>query len=564
MNQEVSISTHTKQKLSKAPAVVSVITEDDIKATGAVNLTDVLEGVPGIHIRASYFGNRPLIQFRGANANQTLLMINGVPLRDLTYGFSIFWKGLPVSIIERVEIIRGPGSALFGADASAGVINVITKTAGKINESIAGVRVGSFNSKTAWAQHGGSWSGYDLNLTAELSATDGHNPYIAADRQTVDSQPSLAPGIAEYGWGNQDIRFSVAKGNWRLLADYTSHSDLEVGMVGRGVIDPLTHASDSRYNIDLLYRNDHYSQNWGVDVDLRYHHLDYTSGDGFQEHPAGHNGGYAEGDINQQSAAERRYVLDVSGLYRGIEHHALRLGAGITVQDLYRVEHRVTTSSVDPTLKDLTDTVDAFAPENARTIMHVYLQDVWTISDTLELTAGGRYDHYSDFGGSFNPRLAMVWNSSDRLTTKLMYGEAFRAPSYLELYAGTYTQPNPDLKPEESQTTELAFGYEVSNDLQMNLNLFHYKLDNVLKSTSGSHTIDGIELEAQWQASREVKVSGNVTFRNQEDSGARALDEADKDAYLRMDWGFRPNWNWNLQANWIGERIRTQATDTRP
>lgn len=140
---ETTIATATKHTTSKAPAVVTLITAEDIKATGATNLVDVLEGVPGIHIRVSQFGNRPLVQFRGAKGTQTLLMINGNSTADLAWNFGIFWKGLPASIIERVEIIRGPGSALFGADASAGVVNVITKTAGKIAHSEAGVRTGS-------------------------------------------------------------------------------------------------------------------------------------------------------------------------------------------------------------------------------------------------------------------------------------------------------------------------------------------------------------------------------------------------------------------------------------
>lgn len=109
VNLETTIATNTKHTIAKAPAVVTVITSEDIKTTGATNLVDVLEGVPGIHVRASQFAFRPLVHFRGANANQTLLMVNGNPVKDLMWGFGIFWKGLPASMIERVDIIRGPG-----------------------------------------------------------------------------------------------------------------------------------------------------------------------------------------------------------------------------------------------------------------------------------------------------------------------------------------------------------------------------------------------------------------------------------------------------------------------
>ncbi len=590
MAQEITISTNTRQTLSKAPGVVSVITSDDIKATGAANLVDVLEGVPGIHVRANHFANRPMIQFRGANATQTLLMVNGVPLRDLMWGFGIFWKGLPVSIIERVEIIRGPGSAMFGSDASAGVINVITRTAVDMDGAEAGVRVGSFNSKAGWAHYGDEWGGYQVGMTAEVSATDGHDPLIAADRQSGDDPASsLAPADTGYGWRNQDLRFSVAKGHWRLLADYMRHSDLEVGLTGAGVLDPLTRAEDSRYNLDLLYNNERFSKHWELNAEVRYHHMDYDSGEGFQERPPGYttvddNGTpadpsddittvYPTGVINQMRSAERRTGLEVSGLYRGFSSHAIRLGAGTTIQDLYRVEQVITDPANPTQLVDVSDSATAFAPENARTINHLYLQDVWSIDKALELTAGARYDDYSDFGDTINPRLALVWKSSDRITTKMMYGEAFRAPSYQELFSPTsYAMPNPELDPERSQTSELALSYLASKSLQLGVNAFVFTQEDLIRPVGlpgnrkfqniGNHTIRGIELEAQWQAATSFKVSGNVTYRKHDDSAYRAADEPDKDAYLRLDWGFTPNWNWNLQANWIGERPRS-GTDTR-
>jgi len=87
---ETTIATASKQTNTKAPAVVTLITGEDIKATGATNLVEVLEGVPGLHIRISQFGNRPIVQFRGAKGTQTLIMINGNSMRDLVWNFGIF------------------------------------------------------------------------------------------------------------------------------------------------------------------------------------------------------------------------------------------------------------------------------------------------------------------------------------------------------------------------------------------------------------------------------------------------------------------------------------------
>jgi len=593
VNLETTIASKTRHTVSRAPAVVTLITADDIKATGATNLVDILEGVPGIHVRASQFAYRPLIHFRGTNATQTLLMVNGTPIKDMMWGFGIFWKGLPSSMIERVEIIRGPGSALFGADASAGVINVITKTAGKIEESEVGVRTGSFNTQTAWIQHGDNWNGFDIALTAELFSTEGHAPFIESDAQTVsDSDPtyptnaSYAPDAANYGWRNEDIRFSIGKDHWRILADYVRHSDLEIGLTGAGVLDPDTQAGDNRYNIDWVYSNEAFNKNWALDAKLGYLHLDYTSGNGFQERPPGYTdatGVYPDGIINKMSSAERRFNTEISGIYSGIESHSLQIGAGYTWQDLYFVEQFINSGTgpdgnpilAGSPLVDVSDTPYAFAPEKSRNINYLFLQDMWTINDEFEFTAGARYDDYSDFGHTLNPRLALVWKNSEQLTTKLMYGRAFRAPSYQELFAETSRSlPNAELRPERSQTLDLAFSFIASNELHLDMTLFHFKHTDIIRAitvtglpkpqfqNAGEHSIHGIELEAQWQAAADLKVAANYSQNYQDDSIFRFVQEPDKNAHLRLDWGFLPEWNWNLQVNWIGERPRA-SSDTR-
>jgi len=574
MSLKIKISTNADQTLSRAPSVVSVITSEDIRATGATNLSDVLQGIPGITIRSNLFGFRPFATFRGADSKHTLLMVNGAPLKDLVWASGIFYKGLPTNMIERVEIIRGPGSALFGSDASAGVINVITKTAGRIEQSEAGVRAGSYDTQAGWVQHGGKWNSFDIGFTGELSHTAGHNPFIAVDGQG-------AAGHARYGWDGADLRFSMDRENWRLLADYWHHGNVETGLTGGGVLDPVTSGDDNRLNLQLLYNNAAFAQDWGLNAELRFRDLDYASGDGFQERPPGYNctvakdcndgtlGIYPNGLINRQRSAERQLNFEASGLYTGIKEHAIRIGGGYNWQDLYFVEHLVNYGTgpngialpLAGPLVNLAGSPYAFAPEKPRYISHLFLQDVWTLSNDLELTAGARYDHYSDFGGALNPRLALVWQSSDRLTTKLMYGQAFRAPSYLELYALTAaTKPNPALTPEQSDTWDLSFSYSASKDLKLGLDIYQFTQTNLISQDSsnkfqniGNRTSRGIELEAQWQATKRLRVSSNLTHIEEADSTFPSSLPKQK-AYLRADWAFTPNWNWNVQANWIGKR----------
>ena len=565
---KVIIATGTEQTLDKAPATVTVITAEDIKMTGATNLTDILESVPGVHINANHFGNRPLVHMRGTGSFQTLLMVNGNDTRDLMWAFGIFWKGIPVSAIERIEVIRGPGSALYGADASAGVINVITKTAGKIEDTEVGLRAGSFDTKTAFMQSGGQWNGFDLGMTAEFSTTDGHDPFIKADR-------SNSAGKAQYGWDNQDIRFSIANDHWRFLANYMKHDDLETGMSGMGYFDPITSADDERFDFDLLYNNKNFSKDWGIDAKLHYQDLEYSSNDGFQESPPAVNP--PDGELNHMSSSERQISFEASALYSGFSQHSVRIGTGYDWQDLYRVEQVVNFDlgngmPLPPVGEkiDISDTPYAFAPEKTRKITHVFVQDVWAFADNWELTAGARYDHYSDFGNTLNPRVALTWKTSKKLTTKLMYGQGFRAPSFQELYAITsISKPNSNLDPEESETIELAFSYAATKDIHLGVNLFDFEITDFISKdvndqyqNTGKHKTHGVEMEARWQATKNLSLSGNYTYRDPDNNDFRQVTEAEQEAYFRSDWKFQPGWNWNVQASWIAERNRADD-DTR-
>lgn len=563
---KVIIATGTEQAIDKAPSTVTVITSDDIKKTGATNLTDILESVPGIHINTNSFGNRPLVHMRGTGSFQTLLMVNGNDTRDLMWAFGIFWKGIPVSAIERIEVIRGPGSALYGADASAGVINVITKTAGTIEGTEVGLRAGSFDTQTAFMQSGGNWNGFELGMTAEFSTTDGHDPFIEADR-------SNTAGDAQYGWKNQDIRFSIANDHWRFLANYMKHDDLETGMTGGGYFDPLTSADDERFELDLIYSNEDFFEDWAVDAKLHYQDLDYSSADGFQESPP--DATYPNGRLNHMSSAERQISFEASGLYSGFNQHNIRIGAGYNWQDLYRVEQQVnfgtgpvgTSLSAGSPVLDISDTPYAFAPEKTRRIQHLFLQDMWAFADNWELTAGVRYDHYSDFSSTINPRIALTWESTENLTTKLMYGQGFRAPSFQELYSiTTISFPNSDLDPEESETFELAFSYAATKDIQLAMNIFNYEItdfisrdENMQYQNTGRHKTLGLEIEADWKATQNLIISGNYTYRDPEKNDFRLVTEAEQEAYLRSDWHFQAGWNWNIQASWIADRHRAEG-----
>jgi iron complex outermembrane receptor protein len=289
-------------------------------------------------------------------------------------------------------------------------------------------------------------------------------------------------------------------------------------------------------------------------------------------------GVYQDGVINQMSSAERSVIGEVSGVYDGFDHHAVTLGVGFRWQDIYRVDHRVnsgTDGDGNPLPPggppvNLANTPYAFAPEKARTNHYLYVQDVWSIADNWEITAGARYDHDSAFGDALNPRIALVWQTNDKLTTKLMYGQAFRAPYFQELYTETsFSLPNPSLDPERSQTWELAFSFAPRKDLRLGINLYHFDQRDVIALESvpglskaryqnvGKQTIRGMEIEGLWQPTQDVRISANYAYNDPDGSRFREFGAPRHQAYLRADWRFLPDWNWNIEGNWIGERERS-------
>ena len=472
---EISISSFHKLPIKDLPASVAVITKNELRNSGATNLVDALKQVPGINIRHTQFANRPLIHFRGAQVNKTLIMVNGIVMKDLVWRYDLFWKGLPVSIIERIEIIRGPGSALYGADAFAGVINVITKSAAATTENEVGMTVGSFNQQAGWMQYGTDWQGYRIDLSADLSTTDGHDPFISSDAQTAfdelrSSQASLAPGHAQFGWMSQDFRTSIQKNNWQLLANHNRRYNVEAGFNSVNMLDDQTRGESTATDLSILYANPNLDDEWELNSELRYQDSSYDTGSGIYFRPPGyiHRNGdlYPDGWITQIASAEQTTSGKLRLSYTGFSQHYIHVEGGFINRDPYRINHSAN-YGVDrfgqpvlpgSSLVDLSDSDYAFSPEKERRNNHLLVDDSWHITPDWMLRTGIRYDYFSDFGSVLIPRAALIWETSPVLTSKLLYGEAFRAPSYQELYANAPTsESNRDLNAEESTTWELQF-----------------------------------------------------------------------------------------------------------
>lgn len=587
----IGIATGAKQPIARAPAVATVITAEDIKRIGATDLDQALETVPGLHV-ATYYGNyTPIYTIRGIYSNfnpQVLVLVNGIPINNLFQGDrGRVWGGMPVQAIARIEVIRGPGSALYGADAFAGVINIITKTKDDIKGTEIGGRAGSFDTWYGWGLHGGTWAGFDVAAMVEYHNTDGPKETIQADAQTLyDSRfgthASLAPGPLNLQRQNLDVRLDLSRENWRFRGGLQERSNFGNGVGVAQSLDPNAIYGSDRWNADLTYHNPEFTSDWDLTAQLSYFDTSQEIVRNVTLYPPGAtfpNGSFPNGVIGNPEVYERHARSSLSAFYSGFDRHTLRIGTGFNFSSIYDVRETKNFSisrsglpSALGQLVDVSDTQNVFLRKGYRTDTFLFLQDEWNFANDWQLTSGMRYDHYSDFGDTFNPRLALVWETQHNLTTKLLYGHSFRAPSFAETrnINNPVTLGNPNLNPESINTIELAFDYHPTDKLRLGFNVFNYWWSDIINFTpdpggttntaqnSGQQTGRGVELETTWNPIPELTLTGWYAYQLSIDETSRhdAGNAPHHQIYLRGDWEFLPDWYFSPQAKWIIDRDR--------
>lgn len=594
----VSIATGARQPISRAPAVATVVTAEDIAAMGATDLDEVLETVPGIHVTRAAARHASVYLIRGLGSGsqtnqQVLLLQNGIPMTTMFNGDrGAAWNGVPVDNVARVEIIRGPGSALYGADAYAGVINVITKTAAETPGTEFGLRGASFNTWSAWTQHGGELGPVKVAAYLRLGGTDGLHETIAADAQSrndrlFNTHASLAPGALHAGHDAIDASLDLAHGQWRWRAGYKLRDHLETGAGINSALDPASQGKAEEITSDLSWIDPHFSENWALGVSASFLQYILTYPDNLQLLPPGTRlpgGLFPKGLIGGPNQWERQARLSAYATYSGLAGHSLRFGLGHDDLEIYKaktVKNYLFNAAGTPVPAgaaiDYTGIQPHIRPQQRR-VDYAFVQDEWQFAQDWALTAGLRHDRYSDFGGTTNPRAALVWEAAYNLTAKLLYGRAFRAPSFNEQYGiNPVLNGNPNLRPETIKTVEAALSWQASRNGQLNLGVFSYDARNLIRARAnaapgvgttfqnvGAQQGHGGEIEAVWDAGKNLRLSGNYAY-------GRAVDKITRQdsgyaprhhLYARADWRFAAGWLAGTQLNRVAGRKRAVG-DTR-
>lgn len=436
MNVEIITASRKSQKISESPIAVSVITAEDIKRSGMTNIPDILRRVPGVDV-ASLTSSGYAVTTRRLNerySNKMLAMIDGRLINKPFLGHTL-WQNIPVQLeeIERIEIIRGPGSILYGANAFAGIINIITKSPEDLKGTFVEAGVGNLDTYRGTLIHAGKIE--KLNYKISLGWEQGDNWEDLWDGRHRDTTRADFRGEYELG-ADKKVKFQAGliEGNYQVICMHGgSYVDIDPG--------------DSYYQVEYnqpnfhvrTYRNS--TRQWETTVPTGKKRKMY-------------------GDLNH---------LELQHSFASGKYHNFVWGGNIS-QD-----------KVDQTIIDEKRSYDLWA---------VYFEDQIKLGDAFTLALGGRYDDHSVFDNHFTPRTSLIYQFRKNHSFRLSYSTAFRNPSFVELYRqidkkqGTKTikkRGNDSLEPEEVNSFELGYYGLLSKRLNVGASLFYNEAEHLIE-----------------------------------------------------------------------------------
>lgn len=578
------------QPLRKAPATVRVITAQQIAERGYLSLDDALRDLPGIdsvHVQGAY----PTIHaFRGSYGDENrrmLLLIDGIEDNSLNGGFEFGGPAYSLHDIERIEVIWGPASALYGANAFSGIINLISRRPGVEvlqyqrdagSEAFRADRFAVEDKRGAWA----------ASLSGATTASDGprygnlHPRYANA---YIDDAWSLRGRLYHQGAGSETTLgvhgFDTAMGNGVFGNSPTAFLGLPPpgpGNPGLGGYyhGPLAGEAPGRWH--PYSRTAFLEHRLTLSPVLRLQGRLLSRKTGLASDSYSYPFSPSQNRFNRFIGTHRSYrqSAELQGQYDLTGGGTLTGGAQYHHDDLERGFRAV---NADPAVQ----TVDGvpvgnlgatFADRQAVTVDHgsVYAEylrpTAWLGATTF--TLGARYDRDSLYGEVLTPRLGLVNTPHPDWTVKLLYGTAFRAPTMFERYSASPVRlANPNLDPEQVRSTELSLGYHLGA-LALQLTGFDNRLDDVIVEgvpvggglfqvqNIGSARIQGAELTLDYQPGGTLKVFANLTWQEGEQNNGGQRTAIPNIARLKgnagLDWRMANGGSIDLAANAVGRR----------
>ena len=499
LNMDVTTASKSAEKQSDAPGIISVVTKDELKRFGGTTLRDVLERVPGLTVSGANYTNRTTIAPRGdqikQNSSHVLILINGRPAREVQEGgiSSDILETFPVNIIERIEVIKGPGSVLYGSDAFSAVINVITEKAEKTSISVNGLAEieGGYGTSGNIKFKTGDFSVVLSGRYLEKSEWDAPYTVISGVSDTTFNVNITDVGAGFYG----GVYF---KG----LSIMTTYNQWKTPYISG---TSSTNYTELKKNFNNLGYSYDISENWAADANVTFTNSKMI------------------GD-NISNRESYNLVAELTNTINLGENIKLIAGG------LFNKNNgKETGNPIDTTVYSKGD-VNSYA---------LYAQLDYRVIKNLKLIGGVQLNKVGDLDLSLVPRGGVIWYPVERLSIKGLYSEAYRAPSINEnnmnygFYSGGQYIPfftgDPDLKPEKVATLDIGISYQ-GEQAQLGVNFFHSKMTDIIQIVSAggfsqtyanvaSVTFTGVEFEAKYYVNKEIYINGSFLYQaNENDS----------------------------------------------
>jgi iron complex outermembrane receptor protein len=532
VNLQITSVSKKQTPLAQSPAAVAVLTADDIQRIGATSIPEALRVIPGLNV-AQVSANRWAVSARGFNdeyANKLLVLVDGRTVYTPTFG-GVYWNSEDVVLedLDRIEVIRGPGATLWGANAVDGVINIITKSAKETQGGLVSADYGTEDQPSVTARYGGQiTTNLFYRVYVKYFNRDGFDD---THGHSMDDNWNVARGGFRMDWEPDE------KNTFTLLGDYYGGSYGE--QVGKTSVIPLTNAvlgiQAPISGGDLLGRWTHQiSEESDLKVQAYYDH--YERGDPF-------GGGVimatpGEFSDNENTMHERRDTWDLDIQHRFPLGHRNDIVWGVGYR---RTEDKISSDGVAITWKINHEADDLYS---------AFVQDeITVVEDRLHVTIGSKFEHNVDTGFEFEPSGRIAWTPTEHQTIWGSIARAVRTPTRLENDARvdimsfpTMSGPgiassfgNPSLDSEQVLAYELGYRFEPTRKLSFDVTAFYNDYD-LAYSVPGTPGLDpnpnpfphlvlpynytngitgctyGVELLAQWQVTERWRLSASYSW----------------------------------------------------
>jgi iron complex outermembrane receptor protein len=500
-----------EQKITQAPASVSIITADDIRYYGYRTLADILAGVRDFYVsndrNYSYIGSRGFSR-PGDYNTRFLLMIDGHRLNDSIYEQAAIGTDFPldVDLIDRVEVIRGASSSLYGTNAFLGVIQVLTKKGRQVSGVEMSGEAGTQHTFKGRMTYGRRFEGpnTEILLSATKYRSKGSRELFYPEFNSPDTGFGTVRGADGEAHGN--VFLNLSHGFLNLQGAFVSREkDIPTAAWGTVFNQAGTKSIDDRGYADLRFDRT-FDNGLGVLARLYYDHYRY---DGEYVFP------YL---LNKDQAIGQSWGGEIKVTKVLFDRH--RLVAGAEYTDYFRQDQL--NWDENPRVEYLDDQRSTYQ-------WAAYLQDEIRLLPGLILNLGVRFDHYGTFGDTTNPRLALIYAFQETTHVKLLYGESFRAPSVYELYysdGNVTSKANPELQPEKIASYEFILEHDFPGQVKFTGSLFQNTIRNLIALQTDPadgllvfRNVDkvetagiGLEFEKRWSGG----IRGRIAYTYQE------------------------------------------------